>query len=124
MKISILLPYKENYAINNAGAVSLFVNDIVNESIYKKTIKIYGNTKNKNFLSDNYQNINFSKNFLLSSNYQYVENFIKLKEAANSDLIEVHNRPKYINQIKKRYSNKLFLYFHNDPLTMNGSKKI
>ena len=124
MKISILLPYKENYAINNAGAVSLFVNDIVNESIYKKTIKIYGNTKNKKFLSDNYQNINFSKNFLLSSNYQYVENFIKLKEAVNSDLIEVHNRPKYINQIKKKYSNKLFLYFHNDPLTMNGSKTI
>ena len=40
MKISILLPYKENYAINTAGAVSLFVNDIVNKSIYKKTIKI------------------------------------------------------------------------------------
>ena len=124
MKISILLPYKENYAINNAGAVSLFVNDIVNESIYKETIKIYGNTKNKKFLSNNYQNINFNKNFLLSSNYQYVENFIKLKEAANSDLIEVHNRPKYIKQIKKKYSNKLFLYFHNDPLTMNGSKTI
>ena len=124
MNISILLPYKENYTINNAGAVSLFVNDIVNESIYKKTIKIYGNTKNKKFLSANYQNINFSKNLLLSSNYQYVENFIKFKEAINSDLIEVHNRPRYINQIKEKYSNKLFLYFHNDPLTMNGSKTL
>ena len=124
MKIAILLPYKENFSPAYAGAVSLFVNDIVKESIYNKTIKIYGNTKNKQFLSDNYQNINFSKNYLLSSNYQYVETFIKLKEAANSDLIEVHNRPKYINQIKKRYSNKLFLYFHNDPLTMNGSKTI
>ena len=72
MKISILLPYKENYAVNNAGAVSLFVNDIVNESVYKKTIKIYGSTKNKKFLSDIYQNINFNKNFLQSSNYQYV----------------------------------------------------
>ena len=124
MKIAILLPYKENFSPAYAGAVSLFVNDIVKESIYNKTIKIYGNTKNKQFLSDNYQNINFSKNYLLSSNYQYVDTFIKLKEAANSDLIEVHNRPKYINQIKKRYSNKLFLYFHNDPLTMNGSKTI
>jgi glycosyltransferase involved in cell wall biosynthesis len=124
MNISILLPYKENYTINNAGAVSLFVNDIVNESIYKKTIKIYGNTKNKKFLSANYQNINFRKNLLLSSNYQYVENFIKFREAVNSDLIEVHNRPRYINQIKKKYSNKLFLYFHNDPLTMNGSKTL
>ena len=27
MKISILLPYKENYTDNYAGAVSLFVND-------------------------------------------------------------------------------------------------
>ena len=124
MNISILLPYKENYSINNAGAVSLFVNDIVNESIYKKTIKIYGNTKDKKFLSTNYQNINFSKNFLLSSNYQYVETFMKFKDAINSDLIEVHNRPRYINQIKKKYSNKLVLYFHNDPLTMNGSKTL
>jgi len=124
MKISILLPYKENYAVNNAGAVSLFVNDIVNESVYKKTIKIYGSTKNKKFLSDNYQNINFNKNFLQSSNYQYVESFLKHKNTINSDLIEVHNRPKYINQIKKKYLNKLFLYFHNDPLTMYGSKTL
>ena len=28
MKISILLPYKENFAPNYAGAVSLFVKDI------------------------------------------------------------------------------------------------
>ena len=27
MKIAILLPYKENFTKNNAGAVSIFVND-------------------------------------------------------------------------------------------------
>ena len=124
MNISILLPFKENYVDKNAGAVSLFVNDIVRESIYKKTIKIYGNTKYKKFLSSNYQNIKVNKNLLLSSNYQYVESFIKLDEALNSDLIEVHNRPKYVNQIRKKYSNRLFLYFHNDPLDMGGSRSI
>ena len=64
----------------------------------------------------------FDQNFLQSSNYQYVESFIKFNDVRNSDLIEVHNRPKYINQIRKKYSNKIFLYFHNDPLAMNGSK--
>ena len=47
MKISILLPYKENFSPNYAGAVSLFVKDITKISKYKKNIYIYGNTKFK-----------------------------------------------------------------------------
>ena len=124
MNISILLPYKENFAHKAAGAVSLFVNDITRESNYKKTIKVYGSTDFKNYLSPNYKNIKFDKNLLQSSNYQYVSNFINSDEALNSDLIEVHNRPKYINQIRKKFFKKLFLYFHNDPLSMDGSRTV
>ena len=41
MKISILLPYKENFSPKYAGAVSLFVNDTVkNSKYYKNTIEI------------------------------------------------------------------------------------
>ena len=39
MKISILLPYKENFSPNYPGAVSLFVNDTLKLSKYKKTLK-------------------------------------------------------------------------------------
>ena len=124
MNISILLPYKENFAHKAAGAVSLFVNDITRESNYKKTIKVYGSTDFKNYLSPNYKNIKFDKNLLQSSNYQYVSNFINSDEALNSDLIEVHNRPKYIYQIRKKFFKKLFLYFHNDPLSMDGSRTV
>ena len=124
MNISILLPYKENFAHKVAGAVSLFVNDITRESNYKKTIKVYGSTDFKNYLSSNYKNIKFDKNLLQSSNYQYVSNFINSDEALNSDLIEVHNRPKYIYQIRKKFFKKLFLYFHNDPLSMDGSRTV
>ena len=124
MNISILLPYKENYASNNAGAVSLFVKDITNNSIYQRTTKIFGNTIHKNFLSANYINLTFNKKIFFSSNNQYVNSFINYKETLNSDLIEVHNRPNYIRLIKKKYQNRLFLYFHNDPLQMSGSKTI
>ena len=35
MKISILLPYKENFSIEKSGAVSLFVNDIIKNRLLK-----------------------------------------------------------------------------------------
>ena len=124
MKISILLPYKENFSPNYAGAVSLFVNDITNKSIYKKTTSIFGNTKYKKFLSDKYVNLSINKNVFLSTNSEYVKNFLIYEKKRNSDLIEVHNRPNYIKIIKKVYNNKLLLYFHNDPLSMNGSKSV
>ena len=122
MNISILLPYKENFVSNNAGAVSLFVNDITKKSIYRKTTRIFGNTIYKKYLSSNYTNLTFDKNIFLSSNNQYVRSFMNYKETLNSDLIEVHNRPNYIKIIKNKYNNRLFLYFHNDPLQMSGSK--
>jgi len=124
MKISILLPYKENFTLNYAGAVSLFVNDTTRESFYRKTIQIYGNTKYKGFLSKNYTNLSIEKKNFFSTSKQYVENFLNNEGAIKSELIEVHNRPNYINIIKKKYHNKLLLYFHNDPLSMSGSKSI
>ena len=124
MKISILLPYKENFASNHAGAVSLFVNDITTQSKFKKTINIFGSTHFKKYLSNNYINLTFDKKLFFSSNNQYVDCFINYKNILTSDLIEVHNRPLYIKKIKDVYSNKLFLYFHNDPLEMSGSKTV
>ena len=61
MKISILLPYKENYSENYAGAVSLFVNYTTKISKYKKNITIFGNTNFRSKLSKNYTNIKLNK---------------------------------------------------------------
>ena len=55
MKISILLPYKENFSPVYAGAVSLFVKDTVKISKYKKNITVYGNTSIKNIYSLSYK---------------------------------------------------------------------
>ena len=58
MKVSILLPYKENFSPNYPGAVSLFVKDTSFISKYKNSIKIYGNTDYKKKLL-NIQNVSF-----------------------------------------------------------------
>ena len=44
MKISILLPYKENYSMEYAGAVSIFVSGVNKFSKFNRNIKVYGNT--------------------------------------------------------------------------------
>ena len=47
MQISVLLPFKENFSPDYAGAVSLFINQTSQNSKYKKNITVYGNTKFK-----------------------------------------------------------------------------
>ena len=125
MKISILLPYKENFSPIYAGAVSLFVKDTVQISKFKKNITVYGNTNLKKKYKLLYKNINLKKNIIESGSKIYVNEFLKFEKIQPSDLIEIHNRPNYFNLIyKKIKKQKLVLYFHNDPLTMTGSRSI
>ncbi len=124
MKISVLLPYKENFSENYAGAVSIFVRDITINSNFFKTTKVFGNTLfKKTFLKNNYINIPLKNNFLKSKSKIYVEEFLKKENNFNSDIIEVHNRPNYIKYLINSKKKKV-LYFHNDPLSMTGSKKV
>ena len=120
MKISVLLPYKENFSENYAGAVSLFVKDTVKNSKYFKSTYVFGYTKYKKPFLKNYININLKKNFLQSASKLYVGKFLKEEKKINSKIIEIHNRPNYVKYLNN--SNKrIILYFHNDPLSMTGS---
>ena len=122
MKISVLLPYKENFSEEYAGAVSIFINSINLKSIYKNEIIVYGNTKYKKILSKNYYNLSLKNKSIIESNSGfYVKNFIKKKSVINSDIIEIHNRPNYIKKILLLKKVKKILYFHNNPLEMKGS---
>ena len=123
--ISILLPYKENFSPNYAGAVSLYVKDTTIKSSYEKNVKIFGNTVYKKTFPLKYVNINLDKNLLSSLGKHYVDRFIKHELKNPSEIIEIHNRPVYLKQIiDKGIKAKIVLYFHNDPLSMNGSKTV
>ena len=124
MKISILLPYKENFSANYAGAVSLFVKDTSLYSKYKNDIFVFGNMDFKKPFLNNYININLKRKILQSTSKNYVKSFIDEESKINSDIIEIHNRPNYIKYLKDIKNKKIILYFHNDPLTMNGSKSV
>ena len=47
IKIATILPYKENYTIDNASAASLWVSEFFRKSKHKETTIVYGHTKKR-----------------------------------------------------------------------------
>ena len=72
MKIAILLPYKEDYTPKYSGAVSIHVSNLIKYSKYKSTTTVFGNTKNKKYLSKNFFNIKIKSNIFSSNNKKYL----------------------------------------------------
>ena len=125
MKICILLPYKENFSSEYAGAVSIFIKDTILKSKHKNQTTVYGLTKFKQNFLKKYVNLSLeNKSIFQSSSNLYVENFIKDKKVCNANIIEIHNRPNYVKKILSIKKPKKILFFHNDPLNMSGSRTV
>ena len=108
MKISILLPYKENFSPIYAGAVSLFVKDTVKISKYKNNITIYGNTNLKKIYNlkkrINLHNEGKGAKFTRGRKWKllYSEKFSTKKEAISRECYIKKNR-KFRKSIKDKY---------------------
>ena len=123
LKILTILPYKENYTKSKAQAAAIWVHDFLKFSRFKNQTLIIGNTSSKNYLSNNYLNINIDNlgSKFSSSTIRYCNRIIKSIKNISYDLIEIHNRPLVFDYLKKSLDKKFILYFHNDPLSMKGS---
>ena len=88
MKISILLPYKENFSPIYAGAVSLFIKDTLKISKHKKITTIFGSTNLKKKFKFRYKNIPLSKFRIQSASKKYVNQFISLEKKNKSNLMK------------------------------------
>jgi glycosyltransferase involved in cell wall biosynthesis len=125
MNINIILPYKETYSENLAGAVSLLVAEVKNKSKFKNNIKIFGSLNIDKPLTKDYISCDLSEKpfYYLFGRTSYYLQDIKKKLPKNKSIIEIHNRPQAANFfINNNNNNKIVLYFHNDPLTLRGSK--
>ena len=120
-KIAILLPYKEKYNINKAGAASIWVKDYLSFSKLKKYTTVYGNLLNKDKpLTKNYFNIDLT-NKILKKNIEKTKKFYQEYLKIKFQIIEIHNRPIYVRHLVNKINSKIVLTFHNDPLSLRGS---
>ena len=121
--IAILLPYKEKFNINKAGAASIWVKDYLLSSKLNFKTTVYGNLEKKDKpLLKNFKNINLDKVFI-KKNISYTEKFYNECLNNNFKIIEIHNRPEsLVYLIKKKVKGKLIFVFHNNPKDMRSSK--
>ena len=124
-KIAIILPYKEVYSNNNAGAASIWLKDYNHLSSLSAETIIYGNlVKGIKPITNNFKNINISTT-TFSKTKAYINFFYKDYLKHKYEIIEIHNRPEYLNfLIKKKVKAKLLFFFHNNPQDIRGSKTI
>ena len=124
-KIAILLPYKENYNIDKAGAASIWVKDYLKLSKLRKKTIVYGCLDKKlKPLTKNFSNIDIAKS-VLSKNIYYTKQLYNEYLKKKFSIIEIHNRPEsLIYMIKNKVSSKLIFVFHNNPQEMRGSTSI
>lgn len=120
-KIAILLPYKEKYSKHNAGAASLYVNELLKYSKFKSNIKVYGIDIKGLPLTNNYKEIS-TRGKSLSKTKNYLDSFVKTFVNEYPRIVEIHNRPSYLNYLNKKLKSMFITIFHNDPLLMSGSK--
>ena len=125
-KIATILPYKESYTLEYASAVSLWVSEYFKNSKFKDNNFIYGNTKPGKYLTKNYKDIALDslKIRFKSTSNEYTEKLINKLNIEKFDIIEVHNRPLVLFKLINKINAKFIMYYHNDPLTMSGSKLV
>ncbi len=101
-EIAIILPYKEIYSKNFAGAASIWINDYNKLSSLSKNTLIYGNLdKRKKPLTKNFKNLKITKT-AFSKTKKYISLFYKDYLKYKFKLIEIHNRPEYLNFLIKK----------------------
>ena len=123
--IAILLPYKENYNIDKAGAASIWVKDYLKLSKLDNNTTVYGNLdKGLKPLTKNFKNIDIN-NTILSKNIFYTKQLYNEYLKNRFSIIEIHNRPEsLVYMIKNNVKSKLIFVFHNNPQEMRGSVSI
>ena len=123
--IAILLPYKEKFNIDQAGAASIWVKDYLDISKLSSQTTVYGNLEKKiKPLTNNYKNIDL-KNKLIRKNIAYTNELYKEHLKYKFSIIEIHNRPEsLLFLLKKKITTKLIFVFHNNPKDMRGSASV
>jgi glycosyltransferase involved in cell wall biosynthesis len=124
-EIAILLPYKENYNKNHAGAASIWIKDYLSQSKLNDKTIVYGNLDKKlQPLTPNFKNIDLTGKVIQKS-LGYTKQLYNDYLIEKYLIIEIHNRPEsLLFLLRKKIKAKLTFIFHNNPIEMRGSTTV
>lgn len=119
--VASVLPYKDLYAVQAYGAVSLCVADAARYSALNH--QVLGKAFSGEALSDgHFQPVHYRPRWYQSETQCYAKACAKsLAMIKPPFIVECHNRPNMVSYLKHATKAPLILHFHNDPQTMKGA---
>ena len=125
--IHALMPHKEHYTHQNAGAVAMVCRDMIASSQYGDCVQVFGRALNHDPITRPYKALDTEMGFLFGNNIGLARAYLShLKTLRKQpDWVEVHGRCQVAAYIaKKRPDLKVVLILHNDPRDMKGAKTV
>lgn len=119
--IATLLPRREGFGPQKAGAIALVVRDFINYSTFCKNHVVLGSESIPSFPECVYQTVPLSLWPIFSQSNRYIRGACSKLSQNPPKLIELYNRAIYVPWIKKAFP-KTALSFQlvNDPQTIRG----
>lgn len=121
--VHCLLPYKETYTSQNAGAVALTVEGGFTNSKYSNEAIVFGrHISGHKLVGAVYKGLDNRQSWLSGKNIGLAKGYLHhIKHHGIPDLLEVHGRLQVAEYIgRKRPDLTIGLYLHNDPREMKG----
>src|SRR3569623_349173 len=123
--VAILLPHREVYQPDGAGAVVSCVRDMAAHSHYRERLVVLGDPAAAPFAAPPLLPEKTAAWYYGSRTARYLEGAARTAAALAPALVEVHNRPTYIMRLRRGLPDSaLLLYLHNDPQGMRGFKSL
>ena len=124
--IDILLPAKERFTAQNAGAISGVVNDLVNASSSSGCFRIVGSAVSAPLGDHKFLGLQPRGRWFRGRNIGCAADYLaKIGAGTPPHLVEVHSRCHVAAYIKaKRPDLRVTLYLHNDPRSMKGGRRV
>jgi glycosyltransferase involved in cell wall biosynthesis len=123
LKIATVLPPREGFNSEEAGAIALFVSHYMRVEKGSVDNTVFGGWTGEPFEDLKYHSVNIPRFRLTSKSFAYAKEVSQLLLRGHYSLVEVHNRPLIALAIKQRCPQlKVSLFLHNDPATMKEFK--
>src|SRR3569623_1565720 len=123
--VAILLPHREVYQPDGAGAVVSCVRDRAALSHYRERLGVLGDPAAAPVAAPPLLPVKKAAWYYGRRTARYLEGAARATAALAPALVEVHNRPTYITRLCRGLPNSaLLLYLHNDPHGMRGFKSL
>lgn len=115
--LAILLPHRERYQPDGAGAVVSCVRDMAAHSRYRERLAVLGDPVAAPFAEPRFLPVTKAAWFYGRRTVRYQEGAVRALQHMQPALVEIHNRPSYIERLRKALPHTpLILYSAQRPL--------